>query len=132
MLGDPRVRASFLAAWVVGWGVVAYQSLRPLQGIPLGLSDKAVHLAGYAAMSALAAGFCHVPSRVLLLAAGTVAAGAALEGAQYLLPYRSFELLDMLANTAGALLGSAAALLWLRLLAPVRRRPAGAVSRRPS
>ena len=130
LLRDHRFRAVCLALWAAGWCVVAYQSLRPLQELPLGLSDKGLHLAGYAAMSALAAGFCHVPSRLALLAAGSVAAGALLEGAQYLLPYRSFELLDMAANTTGALLGTAVALLWVRLLVSPGR-PAGSVAASP-
>ena len=138
LLSDPRLRTLCLALWAIGWCVVAYQSLRPIQELPFGLSDKWGHFAGYGLMTAFAASFCHVPLLLVLTAAGSVAAGALLEGVQHLLPHRTFELLDILANTAGALLGTAAALLWVWLLARWRARAgdvggdAAAPSPRPS
>ena len=113
-----------LALWAAGWMVVFYASVRPAQDLPLGLSDKTFHLAGYAVMTALSAGFCHAPALLALIAAGTVAASAAIEVGQSFLPYRSFELLDIAANATGAAVGVVAALAWLALV--VRPQTGGA------
>jgi VanZ family protein len=125
-LSDRRAKAVMLALWAVGWAVVFYASFRPVQDLPLGLSDKTFHLAGYAVMTALSAGFCHTPALLALIAAGTVAASAAIEVGQSFLPYRSFELLDIAANATGAAVGVAAALAWLALV--VRPQAGGAAS----
>lgn len=125
LLHDRRLRLLLLGLWIAGWGVVLHASFTPLQELPLGLSDKAFHLAGYAAMTALSAGFCHAPALLALLAAGTVAGSAAIEVGQSFLPYRSFELLDIAANATGAALGVAAALAWLALVVWPRRRRGG-------
>jgi VanZ family protein len=139
LLSDPRLRTLCLVLWAVGWCVVAYQSLRPVQELPFGLSDKWTHFAGYGVMTAFAASFCHAPLLLVLTAAGSVAAGVLLEGVQHLLPHRTFEALDILANTAGACLGTAAALLWVWMLARSRvgddgggGDPDAAASPRPS
>jgi VanZ like family len=136
LVRDARVRGAFLALWAVGWGATFYWSLVPLQELPLGASDKTLHLAGYALMTLLSAGFCHAPGALLALAAGTVAGSAVIESVQGFLPYRSFELLDLAANAAGAALGGALALAWVLLV--VRRAPPPArtglrvgLSRRP-
>ena len=125
-LNDRRARTVLLALWAVGWGVVFYESFRPLQELPLGLSDTTLHLAGYAAMTALSAGFCHAPALLALIAAGTVAGSAAIEVGQSFLPYRSFELLDIAANAAGAAVGVLVALFWLALVVRPRRGGAAA------
>jgi VanZ family protein len=125
-LNDRRARTVLLALWAVGWGVVLYESFRPLQELPLGLSDTTLHLAGYAAMTALSAGFCHAPALLALIAAGTVAGSAAIEVGQSFLPYRSFELLDIAANAAGAAVGVLVALFWLALVVRPRRGDAAA------
>jgi len=54
----------------------------------------------------------------LRYALGFIAMGIALEFVQGWLGYRSFEVLDMLANSAGVLLGLGAALLLRRKLLP--------------
>ena len=115
-----------LALWAAGWMVVFYASFRPAQDLPLGLSDKTFHLTGYAVMTALSAGFCHAPALLALIAAGTVAASAAIEVVQSFLPYRSFELLDIAANAAGAAVGVLVALFWLALVVRPRRGGAAA------
>lgn len=67
--------------------------------------DKLGHLLAY---GALMLWFCvlYRPRRVrTLYAAGFIAMGIALEFVQGWLGYRSFEIADMLANTAGVALG---------------------------
>jgi glycopeptide antibiotics resistance protein len=54
----------------------------------------------------------------LAYAAGFIAMGISLEFVQRALGYRSFEVLDMLANSAGVLLGLGATLLLPRKLLP--------------
>jgi VanZ family protein len=134
LLRDARVRAGFVVLWAAGWAATFYWSLMPLRELPFGASDKTLHLLGYALMTLLSAGFCHAPAALLALAAGTVGASALIESVQGLLPYRSFELLDLAANAAGATLGGALALAWVTAVvrrAPPPRPARPGLSRRP-
>jgi VanZ family protein len=70
--------------------------------------DKLGHLFGY---GVLMFWFAQLYARRLGYAAGFIAMGVALELVQGRLGYRSLEGLDMLANTAGVLLGWGAARL---------------------
>ena len=96
-------------AVAAGWGLVAtiiWLSVTPAP-IPTGIDegDKLQHIAAY---GTLMFWFCvlYRPFRVrALYAAGFVAMGVALEFVQRWLGYRSFEVADMLANTAGVVLG---------------------------
>ena len=114
----PRVSA--LLAWRVIFAValaaVAWTSLLPPDDLPsdLGLSDKLLHLIGYAVLGALAviSGL-----RWPVAIAVVVAFGLLLEVAQGALGYRSFEWADLLADAAGAALGAAAATAVLRQVA---------------
>lgn len=114
----PRVRAlpAWRAAFAVALVAVAWTSLLPPEDLPsaLGLSDKLLHLIGYAVLGALA-----VVSglRWPLAIAAVVGFGLALEVAQGALGYRSFEWTDLLADAAGAALGAAAATAVLRQVA---------------
>ena len=72
-------------------------------------SDKAGHLAAY---GLLMFWFCrlYLPARTrLLFGIGFVAMGIGLEFAQDALGFRTYEVLDMAANTLGVLLGASAA-----------------------
>ena len=80
---------------------------RPLE-IDLESGDKLGHFAGYCVLMFW---FAQLYARRLPYAAGFIAMGVALELAQGRLGYRSLELYDMLANTAGVLLGWGSALL---------------------
>ena len=71
--------------------------------------DKLGHLAGY---GVLMFWFAQLYARRIFHAAGFIAMGVALEFLQGWLGYRSFELYDMLANSAGVLLGWGSALLF--------------------
>ena len=73
-------------------------------------SDKVGHLLAYGALMFWFAQL-YVGQTRLLYAAGFVVMGIALEFAQGALGYRSYELVDMAANTLGVLLGWAAALI---------------------
>jgi VanZ family protein len=77
--------------------------------------DKLGHLFGY---GVLMFWFAQLYARRLGYAAGFIALGIALEVLQGRLGYRSLEGLDMLANTAGVLLGWGAARLRGKRLSP--------------
>lgn len=75
--------------------------------------DKVVHLCMYAALAAIMTGeyvwhhrWDAVPARRYIPIIVTASAyGLAIEGVQWLLPYRSAEWLDAAANATGAILG---------------------------
>lgn len=100
----------------IGWAMVAavvWGSLTPAP--PAAGNDKLGHFAVY---GALMFWFAQLYARRLYYALGFIAMGVALEFVQGRLGYRSFELYDMLANSAGVLLGWGAALLLPRRLLP--------------
>ena|SRR5689334_1614531 len=122
LLLDPRVRRGLFLLWWALWACVGYLSLTPIR-LPPGTSDKLLHFTGYALMSAAAVGFCHTRHRLALWAALATAFGGGIEIAQAFIPYRSCELLDFVADAAGAALGCLTAQLWLLLvIRPLRRR----------
>lgn len=92
---------------------IVWGSLTPAP--PAAGNDKLGHFATY---GVLMFWFAQLYARRLAWAAGFVALGAALEVAQGWTGYRSFEVNDMLANTAGVGLGWGAALLLRRRLFP--------------
>lgn len=111
-----------LGVWLAELAVATYYSLLPatrLGAVPG--SDKLWHWAGYLLL-ALPIPFL-VGGRTRVWAAGAVlvAYGIALEFAQEFVPGRSFEVADMVANSAGVLSGAMAgwwlrgALPWMRL-----------------
>jgi VanZ family protein len=64
-------------------------------------------------MALTAVSFCRRPEQLAWLAVLTVALGGAFEYAQSLVPYRSAEFADTVADAAGGLAGYGAALLIL-------------------
>lgn len=66
-------------------------------------SDKIAHLLGYALLSAWWS--LNLPKRPWLVFLTGSALGVIIECLQALTPYRSFDPLDMLANSAGCLIG---------------------------
>jgi VanZ family protein len=101
-------RAGIAAGWALAAAVV-WLSLTPAPpGVGIDYSDKLGHLGAYAFLMLW---FCLLYLRTrtrAAYAAGLIAMGVALEFIQGALGYRSFELLDMAANTTGVALGWAA------------------------
>jgi VanZ family protein len=122
---DPRIRATCLVLWCVAWLLVAVALLVPVPVAAPEGSDLVAHFTIFGLMALGAVGFCRQPVQLLGLTVLTMAGAAALEFAQYLLPYRSFDLVDLVANTLGALTGYALALIVLVLII----RPADAALR---
>ena len=119
-----RTRATLFALWCLAWAWVAYLSLASIE-LPPGVSDKALHFAGYALMSAGVAAFCHDPRRIVLWALAAAAVGGGLEVAQAFTPDRDPEWLDFTADAAGAGIGCLVALAWLGLIVRPLRRAVG-------
>ena len=101
-----RLRRYWLA---VGWSLVffiIYLSLTP-EPVQLNVEqgDKYGHVLAYAALMSWFANIYDSSIRRLQFALGFVALGIALEFAQALTGYRSFELADMAADAAGVAVG---------------------------
>jgi VanZ family protein len=109
----PRVRRGFFVVWCLAWLVVAVLMLRPAPALVAEVSDKLLHGTGYTLMTAAIASFCHSPRRLLGWALLTLLLSVGLELGQLLVPERSFEPGDLLANAAGVALGMLLALVWL-------------------
>ena len=122
---DERTKRTMFGVWCLIWMVVLAVSLQPLQQMPFGLSDKLIHFAGYAAMTAAAATFCHEARGLLRWSAFTIVMGGLVEVAQHFVPMRSMSFDDFLADAAGAACGLLLAMLWLALIVrPLRRATA--------
>ncbi len=86
-------------------------SLIPMSGPAVQNGDKIQHFIGYGILALLAQLIWRQPLKVWL---GASLMGVAVEFAQAMTPYRSFDTHDMLANSLGAIAGLALALLWQR------------------
>lgn len=115
---DSRRQLIAFAVWCLGWAVVSAALLAPVSVPAPSGSDVVMHGMLFAAMALAAVSFCPRPSRLVVAALFTLGAGIALEFAQGLVPYRHFDALDALANSAGSALGFAAALVILHLARP--------------
>ena len=108
-------RRPFLVAAGWAWvGVIVWLSLTPSPPkVDIEASDKIGHLAGYGLLM-LWFGYLYLRVNVrLAYAAGFIAMGIGLEFVQAALGYRTFEALDMAANSLGVLLGwIAASRIW--------------------
>ena len=114
-----KLTAGWAGLVTVGAVIPVPASLEAPAGLPL---DKLAHLCEYLLFAwllvqAATASRWSAPKRSLLAFALPVSYGLFLEGAQACLPYRSAELLDVLANTVGAGLG-----VWLARVLPHRRQ----------
>lgn len=115
---DPRWQLIAFAFWCLGWAVVSAALLAPVDVPAPARSDLVVHGMLFAAMALAAVSFCPRPAKLFLAALFTLGAGIALEFAQALVPYRHFDVLDAIANSAGSALGFAGALVILYLARP--------------
>lgn len=101
-------RRSRQALLVVALVVVTWQSLVPSDDVLVRTTyDKAGHAVAYAVLGALAA-LAMARPRFTTAWLGIVAFGLVLEIAQWLTGYRSFELVDLLADAVGAAAGAGA------------------------
>ncbi|MEJ2315766.1 MAG: VanZ family protein [Gammaproteobacteria bacterium] len=89
----------WLSMLVISWLVVAPQDELP----PVKLWDKAAHTLAFAALMLLCAVAYRQRFSLVRIALLLFCFGVAIELVQYLLPYRKFSLLDMLANSVGIL-----------------------------
>jgi hypothetical protein len=129
-LFQPRTRRILAALWGVSWLIVAVLLLMPVPGgVPEG-TDKVVHFLIFAGMALGAVSFSHRAGQLSGLAILTIAGGTALEFAQRLTQWRTFDLSDAAANVFGASSGYAIALvvllLWIRRADPARQARIGA------
>lgn len=127
LLFDPRATRVCAALWGAAWLGVAAILLLPLGVSTPGRSDLLGHFLLFGAMAFGAVGFSRRPGQLACLALATIALATALEFAQGLVPYRTFEAIDALANGVGALAGYLAALLVLYyVIRPAEPRYGGA------
>ena len=107
------MRRLYLAAGWAWAAAIVWLSLTPAPPpIDVSHGDKAGHFFAYAGLMFL---FAQLYARRVLFALGFIAMGVALEFAQGATGYRSFDLLDMMANALGVLAGWGAALILRRL-----------------
>ncbi len=126
LLLHPRVRTVTMLLWGVGWVVVALLLLLPVGAATPARTDLLAHFLMFGSMAFAAVGFSRRPWQLAALALFTIAAGAALELAQALVPYRTFDPIDAVANGLGAVVGFGAALAvlctWIRPAETALRR----------
>ncbi len=123
LFSDSGLRAVALALWVGAWAVIVWAMLDPAPPDLMGQSDKLVHFTGFLVISFAALGFCRGAGQLMAAGAVCLVAAVGLELAQGLVPSRTFEAADMLANLAGVATGIGAARLGLACLGR-RLRPA--------
>jgi hypothetical protein len=107
----------FLKIWVgLGWmllGLVCLGSLLPASTVRMLDNDKLSHFGSYFVLMVWFAGLYGKPRNYIAIAAILVTLGAGLDLLQGLTATRHFEALDVLANSAGVLVGLIAALVLL-------------------
>ena len=129
-LFQPATRRTLAALWAVAWLGVAALLLLPLPVSAPDGTDKVAHVLIFGGMACAAVSFSHRAGRLTGLALLTIAGSIALEFAQRLTTWRTFDLTDIAANVVGATTGYAVALiillLWIRPADPAQqaRRPA--------
>lgn len=100
---DTPFRRWLAAGWMLGWVVIAWAMLVPLDGVDV--PDRVVHFAVFFVMTAAALSFCLTHRGLLLVTGVSLLLGAGLEWAQSFVPWRHFDPLDMATNFGGALAG---------------------------
>jgi VanZ family protein len=111
-----RRPALWVGAWVamlMGTVIVCLVPL-PFEAPPIRHFDKGGHLAGYAVLSAYAAMLFATRRALVVAMFGVIVLGAVIEGLQALVPWRSMDPWDLVANTLGIALGALVALTPLR------------------
>ncbi len=114
----PNTR-TVLVLWGLAVALVIIGSLLPASAFSrvhfesFAPNDKVVHFMGYTVLALLPVAFLEFLGIAIALAASMIPMGIILEFVQRLVPGRSFEVGDMLANTLGVMTGILVA-LWLR------------------
>lgn len=106
----PDVRLALLALWCCAWLGVGALLLLPIHAPGPFRSDLLAHALLFFGMAFTGLGFCRRPIDLVGLTLLTLLGSTALEWAQRLIPYRSFDLLDGIANAVGATFGCVAAI----------------------
>jgi hypothetical protein len=127
LLFDRQAMRVGAVLWGAAWILVAGALLVPLGVTPPGRSDLLAHFLLFGAMAFATLAFSRRPRQLGCLAIVTLFGATALEFAQRLVPYRTFDPLDGVANGAGALAGYLAALVVLHyVIRPAALRYGGA------
>jgi len=117
LLLNHQVRRALFGLWCIAWLVVAGLMLAPLRSpVDVSHADLIAHFAVFACLAFATVGFSRRGAELSLLAAATIAGGVGLELAQGLVPHRTVDVLDMVANTLGVMVGYAGALTLLLLV----------------
>jgi len=112
-------RRTILILWAVAVALVVIGSLLPGPALTrirfnaVAPNDKLVHFMGYTVLALLPVAFLELVGTGLTLAVSMIPMGVLLEFLQKLVPGRSFEVGDMVANSLGVATGIMVA-LWLR------------------
>jgi len=111
ILRDFRRPRLWLGLWILGLIATVIVCLLPLPQVhsPFDHLDKLEHALGYAALAASAAMLFATRRALVLVVLGLIVLGIGIEGLQTLVPWRSGDALDAVANALGALLGSTTA-----------------------
>src|SRR5918994_5297168 len=103
LLFDRRGQLVCAGLWGAAWLGVAAALLLPVPAATPDHTDLVAHFLLFGAMAFGAVGFSRRPGQLACFALATVALGAALELMQKLVPYRTFDPIDAVANGVGAL-----------------------------
>jgi VanZ family protein len=106
-----RLRGLFFLLWCLCWPLVAVLLLRPLPFSLPSRSDLLGHLLLFGTMSVLVVLFVRTRTQIILLAVLTIGFSITLEVGQGYVPSRYFDVADIVANTAGGMVGCLLALL---------------------
>ena len=117
LLSDRRMRKTLFGLWCLAWLIIAVLMLAPVSSpVRVSHGDLIAHFLAFAGLAFGTVGFSWRGAELTLLAAATIAGGVALEVGQGLVPHRTFDILDIAANTLGAMVGYAGALAVLLLV----------------
>ena len=127
LLFDRRAKRICITLWLAAWLVAAALLLLPLGISTPDRSDLIAHFTLFASLAFGAISFTRRVWHLACLGLATIAFATTLEFAQKLVPYRTFDLIDAVANALGAFAGYGAALLVLFLvIRPAELRWSGA------
>lgn len=117
-----------LLLWCLAWPGIVLALLMPLRSGMIVHADILMHFLLFGAMAFGAVGFSRNTAQFVVFTILTIVTSLSLECAQALMPHRSADVLDGLANTLGAATGAVVALAtwqtWMwpasKALRPVR------------